>query len=111
MRTAGDDPDRLRSKAGVADPCGVCPVPASSGKTIRHRLNRGGDRAATSAPHIIALVRPRNDPKTKAHVAKRIAEGHSKLAAVRALRRHIAREVVTLIGRRQKELNQTRIAA
>jgi transposase len=82
-----------------------------TGKTIRHRLNRGGDRAANSALHIIAIVRLRTDPKTKAYVAKRIAEGHSKLDAIRALKRYIAREVFTLIMRRQKEINQTRIVA
>jgi transposase len=76
-----------------------------------HRLNRGGDRATNSALHIIAIVRLRTDPTTKAYVAKRIAEGHSKLDAIRALKRYIAREVFTLIMRRQKEINRTRITA
>ena len=67
--------------------------------------------AANSALHIIAIGRLRTDPKTKAYVAKRIAEGHSKLDAIRALKRYIAREVFRLIARRQKEINQTRIAA
>ena len=111
LLTAGDNPERLRSEASFAALCGVSPVPASSGKTIRHRLNRGGDRAANSALHIIAIGRLRTDPKTKAYVAKRIAEGHSKLDAIRALKRYIAREVFTLIMQRQKEINQTRIAA
>ena len=111
LLTAGDNPERLRSEASFAALCGVSPVPASSGKTIRHRLNRGGDRAANSALHIIAIGRLRTDPKTKAYVARRIAEGHSKLEAIRALKRYIAREVFTLITRRQKEINQTRIAA
>jgi transposase len=110
LLTAGDNPKRLRSEASFAALCGVSPVPASSGKTIRHRLNRGGDRAANSALHIIAIVRLRTDPKTKAYVAKRIAEGHSKLDAIRALKRYIAREVFTLITRRLKEINQTRLA-
>jgi transposase len=110
LLTAGDNPERLRSEASFAALCGVSPVPASSGKTIRHRLSRGGDRAANSALHIIAIVRLRTDPKTKAYVAKRIAEGHSKLDAIRALKRYIAREVFTLITRRQKEINQARIA-
>ena len=103
--------ERLRSEASFAALCGVSPVPASSGKTIRHRLNRGGDRAANSALHIIAIGRLRTDPKTKAYVARRIAEGHSKLDAIRALKRYIAREVFTIIKRRQKEINQTRITA
>lgn len=111
LLTAGDNPERLRSEASFAALCGVSPVPASSGKTIRHRLNRGGDRAANSALHIIAIVRLRTDAKTKTYVAKRIAEGHSKLDAIRALKRYIAREVFGLITRRQKEINQTRIAA
>jgi transposase len=111
LLTAGDNPERLRSEASFAALCGVSPVPASSGKTIRHRLNRGGDRAANSALHIIAIGRLRTDPKTKAYVARRIAEGHSKLDAIRALKRYIAREVFSLIIRRQKEINQTRIAA
>jgi transposase len=111
LLTAGDNPERLRSEASFAALCGVSPVPASSGKTIRHRLNRGGDRAANSALHIIAIGRLRTDSKTKAYVAKRIAEGHSKLDAIRALKRYIAREVFTLIALRHKEINQTRIAA
>lgn len=89
----------------------MSPIPASSGKTIRHRLNRGGDRAANSALHIIAIGRLRTDPKTKAYVKRRIAEGHSKLDTIRALKRYIAREVFTLIVKRQKEINQTGIAA
>ena len=110
LLTAGDNPKRLRSEASFAALCGVSPVPASSGMTIRHRLSRGGDRAANSALHVIAIVRLRTDPKTKAYVAKRIAEGHSKLDAIRALKRYIAREVFTLITRRHKEINQARIA-
>ena len=65
LLTAGDNPDRLRSEASFAALCGVSPVPASSGKTIRHRLNRGGDRHANSALHIIAIGRLRTDPRNK----------------------------------------------
>ena len=111
LLTAGGNPERLRSEASFAALCGVSPVPASSGKVVRHRLNRGGDRAANSALHIIAIGRLRTDQKTKDYVAKRIAEGHSKLDAIRALKRYIAREVFTLIRDRQREINQTRIAA
>ncbi len=111
LLTAGDNPERLRSEASFAALCGTSPVPASSGKTIRHRLNRGGDRHANSALHIIAIGRLRTDPNTKTYVAKRVAEGHSKLEAIRALKRYIAREVFGVITRRQKEINQTRIAA
>ena len=105
------NPERLRSEASFASLCGVSPVPASSGKTVRHRLNRGGDRAANSALHIIAIGRLRTDPRTKVYVARRIAEGHSKLDAIRALKRYLAREVFALITQRRKEINATRIAA
>jgi transposase len=111
LLTAGDNPERLRSEASFAALCGVSPIPASSGKTVRHRLNRGGDRHANSALHIIAIGRLRTDPKTKAYVAKRLAEGRSKLDAIRALKRYIAREVFGLMARRQKEIDQNRIAA
>ena len=111
LLTAGDTPERLQSEASFAALCGVSPVPASSGRTTRHRLNRGGDRAANSALHIIAIGRLRTDPRTKAYVAKRIAEGHSKLEAIRCLKRYIAREVFTLISKRRREINQGRIAA
>ena len=86
--TAGDNPERLRSEASFASLCGVSPVPASSGKTVRHRLNRGGDRAANSALHIIAIGRLRTDQRTKDYVARRIAERafqarrHSSLEAI-----------------------------
>ena len=65
LLTAGDNPERLKSEASFAALCGVSPVPASSGKTVRHRLNRGGDRAANSALHIIAIGRLRTDERTK----------------------------------------------
>ena len=86
-------------------------MPASSGKTVRHRLNRGGDRAANSALHIIAIGRLRTDPQTKDYVARRIAKGHSKLEAIRCLKRYIVREVFTLIIQRQRAINQTRTVA
>ena len=111
LLTAGDNSERLHSEASFAALCGVSPVPASSGKVTRHRLNRGGDRAANSALHIIAIGRLRTDPRTQAYVAKRIAEGHSKLEAIRCLKRYIAREVFTLISRRRREVAQTQFAA
>lgn len=111
LLTAGGNPERMRSEASFAALCGVSPVPASSGKTVRHRLNRGGDRSANSALHIIAIGRLRTDHRTKDFVARRIADGHSKLDAIRALKRYLAREVFTLIMQRQKEINASRIAA
>ena len=107
LLTAGDNAERLQSEASFAALCGVSPVPASSGKTIRHRLNRGGDRAANSALHIIAIGRLR----TKAYIAKRVAQGHSKLEAIRCLKRYIAREVFSLIIHRKREINQAGNAA
>ena len=111
LLTAGDNSERLKSEASFAALCGVSPVPASSGKTTRHRLNRGGDRAANSALHIIAIGRLRTDPRTKTYVAKRIAEGHSKLEAIRCLKRYIAREVFALISHRRHEINQACVPA
>ena len=86
-------------------------VPASSGKIVRHRHNCGGDRAANSALHIIAIGRLRTDQRTKEFVARRVAEGHSKLDAIRALKRYLVREVFTPIMQRQREINASRIAA
>ena len=110
LLTAGDNPDRIRSEASFAALCGVSPVPASSGKVKRHRLNRGGDRAANSALHIIAIGRLRTDARTKTYVARKIAEGHSKLEAIRCLKRYLAREVYRLIQQQHREIAKTRIA-
>jgi transposase len=110
LLTAGDNSERLHSEASFAALCGVSPVPASSGKTNRHRLNRGGDRAANSALHIIAIGRIRTDPRTKTYMAKRIAEGHSKLEGIRCLKRYIAREVFALISQRRREIGRSQIA-
>lgn len=111
LLTAGENPDRMRSEASFAALCGVSSVPASYGKTIRHRLNRSGDRAANSALHIIAIGRLRTDQKTKDYVASRITQGHSKLDVISALKRYLAREVFNLFMQRQKEVDATRIAA
>lgn len=91
--TAGDNPERLRSEASFAHLCAAAPVPASSGRTNRHRLDRGGDRAANNALHMIALVRMRYDDRTKDYVARRTAQGMSKKDILRCLKRFIAREV------------------
>jgi transposase len=106
-----DNPERLRSEASFTALCGVSPVLASSGKTVRHRLNRGGDRAANSALHIVAIGRLRTDQATRAYVTKRIAQGRSKLDALRALKRYIAREVFNIITRRHRQINQAQIVA
>ena len=69
LLTAGGNPERMRSEASFAALCGVSPVPASSGKTVRHRLNRGGDRSANSALHIIAIGAPTKGPKSSSRAA------------------------------------------
>ncbi|HGF6270019.1 MULTISPECIES: transposase [Enterobacteriaceae] len=109
--TAGDNPQRLRSESGFAALCGVSPVPVSSGKTNRYRLNRGGDRAANSALHIIAIGRLRTDDKTKEYVARRVAEGHTKMEAIRCLKRYISREVYTLLRNQNRQINSIPITA
>ncbi|WP_353342187.1 IS110 family transposase [Klebsiella pneumoniae] len=91
--------------------CGVSPVPVSSGKTNRYRLNRGGDRAANSALHIIAIGRLRTDAKTKEYVARRVAEGHTKMEAIRCLKRYISREVYTLLRNQNRRINSIPITA
>jgi transposase len=90
---AGDNPARLRSDAAFAMLCGAAPIPASSGKVIRHRLNRGGDRQANNALWTIAVCRMSYDPRTIAYVQRRTQEGKSKLEIIRCLKRYIAREV------------------
>jgi transposase len=91
--TAGDTPQRLRSEAAFAHRCGAAPIPASSGRTDRHRLNRGGDRRANHALWRIALVRMRCHPPTRAYVERRTNQGLSKLDIMRCLKRYIAREI------------------
>ena len=95
--TAGDNGDRLRSEAAWAMLCGVAPLPASSGKIDRHRLNRGGDRQANRALHMIVISRLRTDDATKAFAARKTAEGKSKLETIRCLKRYVAREIYPLL--------------
>jgi transposase len=90
---AGDNPDRLHSERSWAHLCGVCPIPAGSGKTDgRHRLNRGGDRQANAAFYRIVLTRMSGDPNTKAYVARRRREGKNTAEIMRCLKRYVARE-------------------
>ena len=94
---AGDNPERLRSEASFASLCGVSPIEASSGKVVRHRLNRGGDRDANRALHMICVVRMGSDYRTRKYVAKRTAEGKNKWEIMRCLKRYIAREVYRVL--------------
>ncbi len=95
--TAGDNPARLRSEAHFAALAGACPIPASSGKTTRHRLNRAGDRQANSALYHIVIVRMRHHQPTRDYVARRIAQGRSKMEIIRCLKRYVARQLYRLI--------------
>lgn len=97
IAVAGDNPERLHSEAALASLCGVSPLQASSGKTIRHRLNRGGDRSANNALWTIAMVRMRGEPRTRAYVDRRTAEGMSNKEIHRCLKRYIIRELYPLI--------------
>jgi transposase len=91
--TAGDNPERLRSEASFAHLCGAAPLPASSGRTDRHRLNRGGDRAANNAPYTIVLSRLRHHEPTQAYARRRRAQGLSSREIIRCLKRYVAREI------------------
>ncbi len=90
---AGDNPGRLNSEAAFAHLCGVAPLPASSGKVIRHRLNRGGNRQANHALYQTVLSRLASDPDTKRYVERRTKDGKSIGETVRMLKRYVAREV------------------
>jgi transposase len=90
---AGDNPDRVRSEPAFAKLCGVAPIPASSGMTTRHRLNRGGHRQANAALYRVVIVRMQHHEPTKAYVARRTAEGKTKAEIIRCLKRLLAREI------------------
>lgn len=95
--TVGDNPDRMHHEKSFASLCGTSPLEASSGKTTRHRLNRGGDRQANAALWRVAIVRMGTDQRTRDYVARRIAEGKNKTEIIRCLKRYIAREVFNTI--------------
>lgn len=90
---AGDNPDRVRSEAAFAKLCGVSPIPASSGMTTRHRLNRGGHRHANAALYRAVIVRMQHHEPTKTYVARRLTEGKTKAEIIRCLKRFLAREL------------------
>ena len=97
IAVAGDNPERLRSESSLAALCGASPLSASSGKTTRHRLNRGGDRSANNALWTITLVRMRSDPRTRAYTERRTKEGLSGKEIQRCLKRYLVRELYPLI--------------
>jgi transposase len=97
LATAGDNPERLRNEAALAHLAGISPLPASSGRTDRHRLNRGGDRAANAVIHRIVLCRMRYHQATRAYVERRTAQGLNKKEIMRCLKRYVVREVHTAL--------------
>ena len=100
MIAAGDNGERIRNEAAFAKLCGVCPVPASSGRTTgRHRLNRGGNRKANAALHRIVIVRLKWHEPTRDYMARRTSEGRTKKDVIRCLKRYVAREVFRLLPR------------
>jgi transposase len=90
---AWSHPGRVRSDAALASLAGTCPIPASSGNTVRHRLNRGGDRRLNQALTTVTIVRMRIDPATRAYVTRRRAEGLSTKEIMRCLKRYITRQM------------------
>lgn len=99
LNTAGENPERITSKAAFAALCGASPLQASSGKTSRHRLNKGGDRQSNSALYDIVKSRLSCDPRTRNYKAKREAEGKNTKEIMRCLKRYVANEVFALITR------------
>jgi hypothetical protein len=93
LTTLADNPERFTTEARFAHLCGVAPLEASSGRTDKHRLNRGGDRQANAALYRIVIVRLRHCERTKTYVQKRTAEGKTKRDIIRCLKRYAAREI------------------
>jgi transposase len=105
--TAGQNIDRLRGEAAFAKICGAAPIPASSGRTTRHRLDYGGDRQANRALHMIAVCRLRYCERTRAYANRRTADGLSRREILRCLKRYIARETYHSLRADLEALNST----
>lgn len=97
--TAWSHPGRVRSEAAFAQIAGTCPIPASSGNTVRHRLNRGGDRRVNRALNTVVLTRMRIDPDTKDYIARRQAEGKTPKEIRRCLKRYVTRQIYRHLAR------------
>jgi transposase len=110
LTSAGDNPDRITSEAAFAHLCGVAPVPASSGRVHRHRLNRSGDRQANNALYIVVLNRLRHDPRSRAYAERRTHEGLSKPEIIRCLKRYVAREIYNVLITLNRSGNPARSA-
>jgi transposase len=96
---AGDNPERVRNEAAWAHMCGVAPLPMSSGKHVRHRLSRAGNRQANHALWRIVFTRMGSDDRTRVYVARRTEEGLTKPEIMRVLKRYVARETYQLLPR------------
>ena len=106
--TAGQNIQRLRTESSFAMLCGASPIPASSGKTTRHRLNYGADRQANRALHLIAVCRLRYCERTRAYAKRRTAEGKTQREIIRCIKRYIAREVFTSLRADPADTTQPR---
>jgi transposase len=106
----GDNPERIGSDAAFAKLCRVSPIEASSGKTVRHRLNRGGNRDANRALHVICVVRLRRHQPTRDYLARRIGEGRTKAEIMLCIKRYIAREIYHVVLPTRQEIPTQTIA-
>lgn len=94
---AGDNPERLGLQSAFAALCGASPIEALSGKVTRHRLNRGKNRSANRALHMIVVNRMRHDERTVAYIKRRTSENKTKREAMRCLKRYVAREIYSVL--------------
>jgi transposase len=106
----GDNPERIGSDAAFAKLCGVSPIEASSGKTVRHRLNRGGNRDANRALHVICVVRLRRHQPTRDYLARRIGEGRTTPEIMRCIKRYIARQIYHAVLPTRQEIPTQSVA-
>ena len=97
LLSAWSHPGRFRSEAAFASLAGAAPIPASSGQTVRHRLNRGGDRQLNRALHTIVISRLSHHPETKRYATRRTAEGKTPREIRRCLKRHLARRLYRIL--------------
>lgn len=109
--TAWSHLGRVRSEAAFAALAGVNPIPASSGNTVRHRLNRGGDRRLNSALHMAVVIRTAHDPTTREYIARRTAEGKTPREIRRCLKRYLARALYRKLNALHRSAESTDLAA
>lgn len=109
--TIGDNPDRIHTEAAFAALCGVAPIPASSGRTDRHRLSRAGDRQANRALYLIVCSRLASDPGTRAYRDRRRTQGLSNPEIIRCLKRYLARQVYKALTKANTEQKDIAAAA